>query len=109
MRLRPGMRILSFVTGALLAGGALAQTPDSPSSGEVIGGPVGGPDTEPFVSPGLDAHPYTPPPFSHGSGYVGRGLDAKGSFDFDSLLTPGARGSKRSMSRPNRMDFRIDR
>lgn len=101
---RLSLPILSFTAYALLAGGAMAQSLNAPSAGQ----PVGGPNTEPFISPGADIRPYTPPPFSHGSGYDQRDLSSKGSFDFDSLLTPGTRGSKRSLSRRSRADFRFD-
>lgn len=101
---RPCLSILSFIACALLAGGAMAQSLNAPSAEQ----PVGGPDTEPFIPPGSDIRPYTPPPFSHGSGYDERGLSSKGSFDFDSLLTPGTRGSKRSLSRRYQPDFKVD-
>lgn len=115
MKMRSRLSVLPVLFGALLATGAVAQTAvqtDEPAPvGErvEIGGPVGGPETSPFLTPGFDAGIYSTPRYGRFDDSSDR-IGAANDFDFDSLLTPGARGSKRSMAgRGSDLRFDLDR
>lgn len=95
----------AWLLAATTAGPALAQSeaPETvvapPAESVTVGGPVGGPDTDPFLPPGSvmsreDRARMAP---RDDVGGLGRS-QPRNSWDFDSLLTPGARGSKRSMA-----------
>ncbi|MFV0473361.1 MAG: hypothetical protein ACK5MQ_04020 [Pikeienuella sp.] len=81
-----------------VAAPALAQTGEPPAESVTIGGRVGGPDTDPFLAPGsVPSRQDRARNAPRDENYGYRGYSARNDMDFDSLLTPGARGSKRSM------------
>ncbi|QIE54092.1 hypothetical protein G5B40_00715 [Pikeienuella piscinae] len=115
MNMRSRLPVPLVLFGALFAAGAIAQTAIetdelTPAGERVeIGGPVGGPETSPFLTPGFDAGVYSKPRYGRYGDSSDR-IGAANDFDFDSLLTPGARGSKRSMAgRGTDLRFDVDR
>lgn len=92
---------LSLVlAGVMATGGAMAQTASLNEE------PIVGQDKEkefsPFLSGGEEETGYIPPRYSAGSGYDQRGVSSSGQFDFNSLMTPGARENRRSLGRDGR-------
>lgn len=90
----PIHRALAALVALLMAAPALAQTEGAPAFPPREPAQTG--EFSPFLTPGFD-----PPPKRPRDGLATnadkRGVGSAHEFDFDNLMAPGVRGSKRSM------------
>ncbi|MEX2520139.1 MAG: hypothetical protein WD969_12495 [Paracoccaceae bacterium] len=87
-------RALPVFIAALIAAPAFAQTEDAQALS--MSRPAQAGEFSPFLTPGFDP-PLKRPRDGLATNADKRGVGSAHEFDFDKLMAPGARGSKRSM------------